>query len=410
MPKLLKVPKEAIVVWGTFRWMILAELLKIFFVALIGLTGIILLAGVISEAMRNGFSPMQIATAIPLLLPSLLPYTVPTTTLFATCMVYGRLSADNEILAIKAAGVHIIHVVWPALLLGMVTSLVTMFCFLDIIPYTGYLLRNRIVSDVEELLYQMLEKDRCIQQDKINWEIHVKTIQGRKLQDVLFLRKAPGGGFDTICRAKEAELRVDLAHKRILVDMRHCYVTQRDGGLAYVESKIWPVEIIGDWGPNTTKIRAADMRWTELFEYDRRLTKEREEIVEKIKNFKAGAIMRSGQAMDENYLGNLHKELEMRDSILRSIHAEWNMRPALALGCLCFALVGCPVGIWFSKSDYLSAFITCFLPIVTVYYPMMFCLFDLSRAGHLHPSLGIYDADVLVLLVGGFLFWRLAKN
>ncbi len=73
----------------------------------------ILMAGIISEAMKNGFGPVQILAIIPLLLPSLLPYTVPTTTLFTTCIVYGRLAADNEILALKAAGTHIIHVIWP---------------------------------------------------------------------------------------------------------------------------------------------------------------------------------------------------------------------------------------------------------------------------------------------------------
>src|ERR1700681_3926823 len=142
--------------------MILSELLKIFFLALVALTGIILLAGVISEAMKNGFGPTQILACIPLLLPSLLPSTVPTTTLFATCIVYGRLAADNEILALKAAGVHIIHVVWPALFLGLTTGIVTMFCFLDLIPYTGFVLRNQMISDVEELLYTMLRKDSCI--------------------------------------------------------------------------------------------------------------------------------------------------------------------------------------------------------------------------------------------------------
>src|SRR5439155_502166 len=178
-------------------------------------------------------------------------------------IVYGRLSADNEILALKAAGVHIIHVVWPALFLGLVTSVVTMFCFLDIIPYTGFLLRTQVIGDVEELLYMMLQKDRCIRNDKINWEINVKNLNGRKLQDVIFSRKSPNGdGFDTICWAKEAELRVDLTHKQIMVHMRHCHITQRDGSIAYVEDRIWPVEILGDWGPNTRKIRARDMTWT----------------------------------------------------------------------------------------------------------------------------------------------------
>ena len=86
------------------------------------------------------------------------------------------------------------------------------------------------------------------------------------------------------------------------------------------------------------------------------------------------------------------------------------MRPALAFGCLCFALVGCPIGIWFSKSDYLSAFITCFLPIVIVYYPLMFCLFDLSRNGRIPAWMGIYNADALMLLAGSLLFRRLART
>ena len=60
----------------------------------------------------------------------------------------------------------------------------------------------------------------------------------------------------------------------------------------------------------------------------------------------------------------------MHASKLTAIDVELQMRPALSLGCLCFILVGCPVGIWFSRSDYLSSFITCFLPIVIVYYPL----------------------------------------
>ena len=125
--------------------MILIDLLKIFFLALIGLTGIILLAGIISEAMKNGFGPMQILACIPLLLPSLLPYTVPTTTLFATCIVYGRLSADNEILALKAAGIHIMHVILPALLLGVAAAWVVMFHF-HFTPLPGVVVVNSVLG------------------------------------------------------------------------------------------------------------------------------------------------------------------------------------------------------------------------------------------------------------------------
>jgi lipopolysaccharide export system permease protein len=399
------------VFWGTIHRMILIELLKIFFLALVALTGLILLAGVISEATKNGFGPAQILACIPLLLPSLLPYTLPTTTLFATCIVYGRLAADNEILALKSAGVHIIHVVWPALFLGLATSAVTIVCYLDVIPYTGYLLRNPVIRDVEELLYGMLRRDGCIQHPKISWEINVKAVQGRKLQDVIFRRKSTdGNGFDTIAWAKEAELRVDLSHKLILVDMRQCDVWQRDGAIGFVESRIWEVEIVGEWGPGPTKIRAMDMSWAELFEYERVARQERQEISHKIDLLQAENGLRVPQPNDDELVGNLLRARKYHDDMIFSICAELHMRPALALGCLCFALVGCPIGIWFSKSDYLSAFITCFLPIVIVYYPLMFCMFDMARAGKIPSWMGIFNADALMLLTGGFLFRRLTRN
>ncbi len=115
-------------------------------------------------------------------------------------------------------------------------------------------------------------------------------------------------------------------------------------------------------------------------------------------------------ASEDAGLRNLHTERRYRIDQMNSIQAEWQMRPALALGCLVFALVGCPVGIWFSKSDYLSAFITCFLPIVIIYYPLMFCMYDMGRVGKIPPYLGIYNADLLMLVAGVILFRRLARN
>ena len=394
--------------WGAIHRMILIELLKIFFIALVALTGLILIAGIISEAMKNGFGPGQIAIIVPLLLPSLLPYTVPTTTLFATCIVYGRLSADNEILALKSAGVHIVHVVWPAVFLGLVTGVITMICYLDIIPLTGCAMRNNVIGDVEELLYAMLRKDGHIKHASINVEIHVKAIHGRKLQDVVFKRKAADGdGFDVIAVAKEAELRVDLAHKKILVDMRKCQV---NGGLGVVESRIWDVELPREFLGSTTKTRAMDMTWGEMGEYQAKMLRELEKLQLDRDLLQTELGLGAGKPGDREFAQNLNIEIRMREHMLISIEAERHMRPALALGCLCFALVGCPVGIWFSKSDYLSAFITCFLPIVIVYYPGMLCLFNMARAGRISPWLSIYDADVLMLMIGGFLFHRLARN
>src|SRR4029079_2309913 len=237
--------------------------------------------------------------------------------------------------------------------------------------------------------------------------IHVKSISGRKLYDVIFKRKAAdGNGFDLIAVARQAELRVDLAHKRINVHMQKCQVLHGNDAEAMIDSRIWPVDLPDDFLGSKVKVRAMDMTWAELSEYDENARRDREKL--KLQQAMLDAAEANGAKPDLQQRQSITVELEHRDHIINMLQADWQMVPALSLGCLCFALVGCPVGIWFSKSDYLSAFITCFLPIVVLYYPAMLCLFNMARAGRVSPWLSVYDADAFTLILGGILFHRLA--
>src|SRR5262249_54869600 len=151
--------------------MIFREMLRVFMLSLLGITGILLMAGIVAEASQQGLTPGQIFSIIPLLIPSTLPYTIPATTLFATCVVYGRLSADNELLAIRASGINVVYAVWPGLLFGLITSGVTLGLYYHVIPYTHHLLRTMFLGDVEELLYTMLRKQNQISSPHVDYSI-----------------------------------------------------------------------------------------------------------------------------------------------------------------------------------------------------------------------------------------------
>ncbi len=397
-------------IWGTIHRMILIDLVKVFVLSLFALTGMIMMAGVIAEAMKSGLGPAQIAGIVPLMLPSLLPYTIPPTTLFAVCIVYGRLAADNEILALKSAGVHIGHIVWPAILLGILTSALTMGLYIDIIPHTHFTMKNKVIADVEELLYTMLRKDGRITHQKLNVEIHVNRVTGRKLHNVIFKRRsADGKGFDTIVHAKEAELRADLAHKQILVQMRNATILSgQAGGIS--EAQIWPVELPPDFVAQPTKNRANDMTWSELIQYRQKFLDEKVKLSREIDMHQTLINLGQGQPSFQEHIKNLVNQRKERDTLLLMVESEFYIRPAFALGCLCFAMVACPVGIWFSKSDYLSAFITCFLPIVMFYYPVMLCAINICRSGKVPPWMGIPLADVVMVFAALLLFRKLARN
>jgi lipopolysaccharide export system permease protein len=86
------------------------------------------------------------------------------------------------------------------------------------------------------------------------------------------------------------------------------------------------------------------------------------------------------------------------------------MRLALSVGCLFFILVGCPVGILLCRSDYLSSFVICFLPIVFIYYPLLLCGTGMAKEGRLPPVPLVWAANGVVAVMGVGLFGRLLKH
>ncbi len=86
------------------------------------------------------------------------------------------------------------------------------------------------------------------------------------------------------------------------------------------------------------------------------------------------------------------------------------MRPALCLGCLIFTLIGCPVAIWFQRRDYLSNFVTCFLPIVVINYPLLMFAIHLGKSGRLDPDYGMWIGNAILGLMGLFFLWRISRR
>ena len=389
--------------------MILWELLKVFLMSLVGITGILLLAGIVAEASQQGLGPAQILAAIPLLIPSTLPYTIPATTLFASCMVYGRLAADNEILAIKSAGINIIQVVKPGLLLGIATSCITMGLYYSVIPYSHHLLRSMVFHDTEELLYSLLRRHGMINHPQTPYSMWVKSVQGRKLINPTFKKRNAQGVTDCVAQSKEAELHVNMVKKLLLVHMKWGVATMEDGSRAYFEDRVWEVPLPGEWDPKDQR-RARDMMWQELMDYRRDLLQKAADLEVDIALQTSRLLMEGAPADLPQHVKNLIDRRKFLALQILTLNVELQMRPALSMGCLFFILVGCPVGIWFSRSDYLSSFITCFMPIVLFYYPLMLCGTGMARDGRLDPVLTVWAADILIGSVGLILFWRLVRN
>jgi hypothetical protein len=94
----------------------------------------------------------------------------------------------------------------------------------------------------------------------------------------------------------------------------------------------------------------------------------------------------------------------------RSMRYEYHLRPAIACGCLFFAVLGCPVGLWANRADYLSIFVICFLPALVVYYPVLFMVGGYSRSGKLPMEAGVWTANAVLAAATLVLAWRLIRR
>lgn len=408
---------------STLNRMIFSELVKVFLLSLGSLTGLFLLAGLIQQASQMGLSPFQVIAVIPLFVPSTLPFTIPATTLFASCVVYGRLAHDNEVVAIKAAGVHLFNILKPALALGVITTAVTGGLYHSVIPLTQQQLQREILKDPEEVLYNALRRERCIRHPTFPYVLYVKDVQGRRLIDVVLKRRVKvkdpltkteiWNGYDFVARAREARLRVDATEGVLYLDPDRFVVYDPKVQGSTASNGPFPVPLPDNLNANDAKNRPMSLTWDDLSPRVHYLQEEVKTIESEWAKSQQQALSVPDGELKQKILNedpHFKARLESVNRQLRNVEAEFYMRPALAVGCLVFALIGCPVGIWANRSDYLSTFVICFLPTVFVYYPLHLAGSNMGKDGKLPLGLGCWLANMAVGLGGIALTWRLLRR
>jgi LPS export ABC transporter permease LptF/LPS export ABC transporter permease LptG len=88
---------------------------------------------------------------------------------------------------------------------------------------------------------------------------------------------------------------------------------------------------------------------------------------------------------------------------------EFNRRFALSTACVVLALVGIPLGLSSKKGGKSAGFVLTIL-LVFVYYSISLIGVSFAREGRISPALGVWPADVLFLIGGGILLWRVERR
>lgn len=110
----------------TLHGYILRELLKTFLLTLTALTALFSMGGGLFNLLKyEGVTAADVVRVMPLLIPVALTLTMPLAALFAATMTYGRMAADNEFLACRAAGINLHRLFLAVAILGVFVTLFT---------------------------------------------------------------------------------------------------------------------------------------------------------------------------------------------------------------------------------------------------------------------------------------------
>jgi lipopolysaccharide export system permease protein len=382
------------------------ELITVFLVVLTMMTMPLMIVLISQEALSQGLGVGQIVLLLPYVLPMALRFAVPGTILFAACTVYGRMSASNEVVALKSLGISPMAVLWPSYLVAFLLSLGSVWVN-DLAVSWGRLgVQSVIVSSFEEIAYGMLRKNKAYSTKK--FEIVVKDVVGRRLvQPIITLKPTDDSPQKITFIAREAEFKADTAEGTLTIILEDTSAELNDKPFLINPGSYRHTIPLSD-GSRRPDASVSPSNLA-LWQLPAERTQQEEQIVQFDQQLAADATY---QLLTGEFPALAGPAWQKNEEIHRGFNARWHRlktephrRWANGFSCLCFVAIGAPTAVWLRRSDVLGSFFVCFLPILGIYYPLLIFGVDQAKGGSMPPH-AVWLGNVILLLSG---YWITRK-
>src|SRR5438105_13967091 len=310
--------------------------------------------------------------------PFSLIFTIPWGLLTAILLVFGRLSADNELIALRANGISVPRV---AVSLGVISAFCTLLCLwltVDISPATQKKLRSTIFDLATRDPMALFGSDQVIDQFP-GRKIYVGKKEGNKLENITVFELNPNSLPVKVTFARTGMLEADLPNKQILMHLYQARYQERD------EKE----------PANLHKIRDG------INMVEGTLPISLEELYEKEKKRPSRSALSIEQLLDQ-----LKSENQRERSASRT---ESNKRFSVRFACMAFAIIGVPLGVTAHRRETSIGF-AMGLIVATTYFLFVIIGDTLRGNPNVHPELLVWFPNVLFIGLGAFLFRRLARQ
>jgi lipopolysaccharide export system permease protein len=320
-----------------------------------------------------------IVTFIGYLLPFSLTYSIPWGVLVAVLLVFGRLSSDNELVALRASGIGMPRICYPVFGLAIMFLGICLWINLYAAPIAEVKLRSAAFDLASNDPLALFGSDEVIDQFP-NRKIYVGKKDGSTLRDLYIFETNAQNLPMRVIYARQGTLEVDRKNEQILLHVSDARYEERDKS-----------------APDDLKRMRHGITLREgVFPMSL------EDLLRKAQ---------SGQRPNELTLGQLHEALQQNnskgdDSAFRT---EVSKRFSNAMAVFTFVLVGIPLAITAQRRE-TSVGIALSLVVAFSYFITIVLTDNVKHKPNLHPEYLIWLPNVVYLTLGATLFTRLARR
>ncbi|MGI8821202.1 MAG: LptF/LptG family permease [Chthoniobacterales bacterium] len=317
-------------------------------------------------------------TFIAYVLPFSLIFTIPWGLLTAILLVFGRLSADNELIALRSNGVSIGRICVSLAVIAIICTAISLWLNVLVAPAAQQKLRTTILDLATRNPMALFGSDQVIDQFP-GRKIYVGKKEGNKLENIIVFELNDSSMPMRVTHARTGTLEADLPNQRILMHLYDARYQQRD------EKHPFDLRRMRD-GINMAE-GTLPISLEELYQKQKR------------------TLNRSAMSLEQ-----LMEQLKTGDNKEQSVsRTEINKRFAFPFSCLAFALIAVPLGVTAHRRETSMGFLLSL--VVAVFYFLFIIVADTLRATpRMHPELLVWFPNVLFLVLGAWMFRRLARQ
>jgi len=346
-----------------------------FFLILFVLTFVLLMGKIlqIMDLMVNkGISVLDILHLVLLIMPSFLMFTIPIALLVSILIAMGTFSADNEITALKAAGVSLLQIYYPVAVASLLTFICTIVIGYYLVPQSNFATKKLLFElatqnasiGIKEKVFNSDFKDLLVYADKI-------PANGEYMEGVIISDKRSTEEQNTII-ARKAFLVADT--KRMIVKLR------LENGSIHTVS------------PDLKNYRKVDFRIYDLI-LDLSTT-----LATYSEEYKSSTEMTLTELLERM------KKPGLDGSAIRELAIEVHKKFSIPLSCIFFGLLALPLGITSHRAVKSRGFAVGII-IVAAYYLLRIGGEALAETGKLSPAVGVWTPNVIFAIIGVLLFY-----